>query len=298
MSMRIGLVGAGPWAGLFHAPMIVSSPHTSLEAVWARRPEAAQALTRRHGGEAVATFEELLERVDAVAFAVPPDVQAELAPQAARAGKHLVLEKPLAFTLEGAQAIADAVEEAGVRSVLMLRNRFTSTGRTFLQAAHGAQARGGQASFVTGAALEGSDFATPWRVERGAVWDLGPHALDLLDAAMGTIEEVVATGDARRWVSLQTRHEGGAVGQVSLSITTPRSVGALEARVWTENGPVEFHGTRGDAEEGVGDALMEALAVAVTHEHDGAIDVHRGVELQRLLVEVDRQLEAQRGAGS
>ncbi|MCW2866529.1 MAG: dehydrogenase, partial [Marmoricola sp.] len=205
MSMRVGLVGAGPWAGLFHAPMVRSSPHTTLEAVWARRPEAAQDLTAEHGGEVVGSFVDLLERVDVVAFAVPPDVQAQLAPQAARAGKHLVLEKPLAFTLEGAQEIADAVEESGVSAVLMLRNRFTSAGRTFVQAARGSQARGGHAQFVTGAALEGSDFATPWRVARGAVWDIGPHSLDLLDAAMGRIEEVTATGDPLRWVSLVTR---------------------------------------------------------------------------------------------
>ncbi|GAB3656281.1 Gfo/Idh/MocA family oxidoreductase [Nocardioides korecus] len=293
MSMRVGLVGAGPWAGLFHAPMIRDSPHTTLEAVWARRPEAAEELTREHGGEVAGSFEELLERVDAVAFAVPPDVQGRLAPQAARAGKHLVLEKPLAFTLEEAEEIADAVDEAGVRTVLMLRNRFTTTGRAFVEAAKGARTTGAQASFVTGAALEGSHFATPWRIERGAVWDVGPHVLDLLEAGMGPIEEVTATGDPLRWVSLVTRHESGALGQVSLSITTPRAADLLEVRVWSETGPILFEGARSDAEEGVGDALMEALAVAVTNEQDGAVDVHSGLRVHRLLVDVEQQLAAQ-----
>ena len=84
---------------MFHAPVLTASPLTSLEAVWARRPEAAQELVATHGGAAVARLEELFERCDAVAFAVPPDVQAEIAPRAAAAGKHLLLEKPLAFTL-------------------------------------------------------------------------------------------------------------------------------------------------------------------------------------------------------
>lgn len=290
MSIRIGLVGAGPWTGRFHAPMVSASPHTTLEAVWARRPEAAAEVTKEYGGVAVETYDELLERVDAVAFAVPPDVQAAMAPRAARAGKHLVLEKPLAFTLEDAREIADAVEESGVSAVLMLRNRFTDAGRTFVEAARGSRARGGHAQFVTGAALEGNDFATPWRIARGAVWDIGPHSLDLLDAAMGRIEEVTATGDPLRWVSLVTRHEGGAIGQVSLSITTPHTPGTLHCEVWTEAGPVVFDGAVSDAEEGVGDALMEALAVAVQAGGDSAIGVRRGLELQRLLVSAEQQL--------
>lgn len=290
MSIRIGLVGAGPWAALFHAPMITGSPHTSLEAVWARRPELAGQLTARHGGAVAQSYDELLERVDVVAFSVPPDVQAQMAPQAARAGKHLVLEKPLAFTLEDAERINEAVQEAGVKTVLMLRNRYTSVGRTFVEATRGGTPRGGQASFVTGAALPGNEFATPWRVERGAVWDLAPHVLDLLDAGMGPVEEIRATGDPRRWVSLVTEHEGGAIGQSAVSITTPRAPGALYAEVQTEAGPVRFDGAASDAEEGVGDRLMEALAVAIDTGHDAEIGIDRGVHLQRLLVEAEAQL--------
>ena len=67
--------------------------------MWARRPEQAAAL-------GVPVFErpaELFDAVDAVAFAVPPAVQARLAPLAAAAGCHLVLEKPVADTVDGAQ---------------------------------------------------------------------------------------------------------------------------------------------------------------------------------------------------
>src|SRR5689334_19411404 len=128
MSVRVGLVGAGPWAGMFHAPMLSAHAGTTLEAVWSRRPEAAERLAADHGATPAASFEELLAQCDAVAFAVPPDVQAELAVVAANAGKHLVLEKPLAFTLEDAERLTATVDDVGVQTVLMLRNRFTAIG--------------------------------------------------------------------------------------------------------------------------------------------------------------------------
>ena len=132
MTLRMGLVGAGPWAKVFHAPMLAAGPATTLAAVWARRAEAARAFVAGHGGVVAASFNELIDAYDAVAFAVPPDVQAELAPHAATSGKHLLLETPLAFSLPDAERIVEAVDNAGVQSVLMLRNRFTEAGRTFV----------------------------------------------------------------------------------------------------------------------------------------------------------------------
>ena len=131
-NLRMGLVGAGPWATVVHAPLIDGGPGTSLEVVWARRPDAAAELASPYGAAVAGSFEELLERCDAVAFAVPPDVQAALARQAAMAGKHLLLEKPLAFNLPDAERLAAAVEEAGVSTMMFLTNRFTAEVRDFL----------------------------------------------------------------------------------------------------------------------------------------------------------------------
>ena len=286
----MGLVGAGPWAGMFHAPMLAAGPRTSLEVVWARRSEAAEELASSHGATAVSSYEELLDRCDAVAFAVPPDVQAELAPAAARAGRHLLLEKPLAFTVADAERIATAVDEAGVRTVLMLRNGFTSEGRRFVESVRGADASGAQARFVTGAALAGSPFATPWRVERGALFDLGPHVLDLLDAALGRVVHLTAAGDPRRLLTVTTQHEGGAVAQTALSITTPGTDGTLRIEAWTAKGPIAFDGGRSDDDPDVTVALSTALADAVETGTDHPVDVHRGLYLQRLVARVEDAL--------
>src|SRR5580693_10720268 len=88
-AMRFGLVGTGYWAKITHAPAIASTPGAELVAVWGRDEAAAAALAAEYGATAHADFGAFLDRVDAVAFAVPPDVQAPLALQAARMGKHL-----------------------------------------------------------------------------------------------------------------------------------------------------------------------------------------------------------------
>ena len=91
---------------------------------------------------------------------MPPDVQAALAPRAAKAGRHLLLEKPLAFSLGDAERLADAVDEAGVRTLLFLTNRFTAEGREFARRATEAQPQAAQARSLGGGSLPGSFFAT------------------------------------------------------------------------------------------------------------------------------------------
>ncbi|HEV3398115.1 MAG TPA: Gfo/Idh/MocA family oxidoreductase, partial [Actinomycetes bacterium] len=210
-------MGAGPWAGMLHAPMLAGGPETTLAGVWARRPEAARALAEAHGSRAVATLEELFDVCEAVAFAVPPDVQAQLATAAARAGRHLLLDKPLALTVPAAEELAAAVGEAGVVSQMVLTNRYGPRGRAFLADAERFEVVGARCASLGGAVLEGGPFSTPWRRRHGALLDVGPHLFDLLEAAVGPIEELSGRGDPLRWVSLTCRHAGGEVSEVSLS---------------------------------------------------------------------------------
>ncbi|MDP1794866.1 MAG: Gfo/Idh/MocA family oxidoreductase, partial [Acidimicrobiales bacterium] len=184
--VKVGLVGAGPWANMVHAPIFANHPETELVGVWARRLEAAQQVARRSGTASFATYEELLDECDAVAFCVPPDVQAEMALVAARAGKTLLLEKPIALDLDAAQRLVGAIDEAGVRTVMLLSLRYAQPVKDFLVNARSiGKPLGGRVAWVSGAFKEGSPFATPWRLERGPLPDLGPHAVDLIDAALG-----------------------------------------------------------------------------------------------------------------
>src|SRR5262245_23929338 len=110
--LRFGLVGTGHWAHIAHAPALASTEGIELTAVWGRNPPAASALAASYGAVAHEEIEALLAAVDGVAFAVPPDVQAPIAAAAARAGKHLMLEKPLATSDAAVDELASAVAEA------------------------------------------------------------------------------------------------------------------------------------------------------------------------------------------
>jgi Oxidoreductase family, NAD-binding Rossmann fold len=118
--------------------------------VWAQRPEAARALAEAHGSRVVGSLEELWDVCEAVAFAVPPDVQAELAAVAARAGRHLLLDKPVALTVAAAEELAAVVGEAGVVSQMVLTNRYAPTGRAFLAAAEEFEMVGARCASLSG----------------------------------------------------------------------------------------------------------------------------------------------------
>lgn len=287
--LAVGLAGAGPWAARAYAPMLAAGPETRLAGVWSRRPEAARALAGPHGAEAAGSFDALLDGCEAVAFAVPPDVQAALGTRAARAGRHLMLDKPLALTLDGARGLADAVAEAGVVTQLMLTHRFRPKTAAFLEAARGIGAFGARLAFLSGAFVRGP-YATPWRLEHGAIHDLGPHAFDLLEAALGPVVGVAGRGDPRRWVSLAFEHEGGAVSDVALSgtMTLPRTVFRVE--LFGAAVSLEFDAVAA-AEDEPWSAARRAFATAVRAGQAGPLDVRCGLRLQEL---IHRSLDALR----
>ncbi|MEV7399725.1 Gfo/Idh/MocA family oxidoreductase [Streptomyces sp. NPDC091267] len=282
--VRVGLVGAGPWARAMHARMLAAGPETALTAVWARRPEAAAELAQAHGARAAGSFEELLDHCEAVAFAVPPAVQAGLAVRAAAAGRALLLEKPLGADLAAARAVAEAVAEHGVISQLVLTKRYHPATRAFLAEAATREVFGARSCYLHGAFL-GGEFATGWRLEHGALLDLGPHLLDLLDSAVAPIVSVRGTGDPRRWIELTCEHENGAVSQASLS----GSVGLSRTRTRVELfGPGEelVYDTAGIDHEECWPVLRREFAAAVRTGTGTGIDAARGLRLQELLDQV------------
>ncbi|MFJ5040380.1 Gfo/Idh/MocA family protein [Streptomyces parvulus] len=279
--VEVGLVGAGPWARAMHARVLAAGPETRLAAVWARRTDAAREAAAPYAAHVAASFEELLDRCEAVAFAVPPAVQAELAPLAAKRGKAVLLEKPLGPDLSAAHRVADAVAEAGVVSQLVLTKRYHPATRAFLEAASSFEARGARSCYLHGAFL-GGEFATGWRLEHGALLDLGPHLLDLLDASVGPITGIRATGDPRRWTELTCTHENGAVSQASLSgaVAVPHALTRVE--LFGPDQPLVYD-TAGIDHEECWPVLRHDFATAVRTGTPTPVDARRGLYLQGLL---------------
>ena len=286
--LRIGLVGAGPWASLVHAPMFAGNPRTVLASVWSRRLEAAERAAEPYGATAYESFDRFLEGVDAVSFAVPPDVQAELAVVAALAGKALLLEKPLALDLAAAETLADAVDSAGVPSLLLLTWRYRQDVRALLDTVSSARPIGGRGHFLTGGFLGGM-FATPWRLDRGPLFDLGPHVIDLLDAALGSVVGIRAHGDPRRWVGLQLEHDTGAVSEASLTGISPVEGARAGVEVHTSDGVLGVDTAEFDPSvpATVSDEFVDSVTRTGTHP----LGVDRGLHLQRLITRAALDLE-------
>ncbi|MEU7694341.1 Gfo/Idh/MocA family oxidoreductase [Microbispora hainanensis] len=286
--VRVGLVGAGPWAEMVHAPALAAGPHTTLSGVWARRPEAARALADAHGAPAFERLEDLFAASEAVAFCVPPTVQAELGVLAARAGKALLLEKPLAADLDGARRLAGAIEEAGVASQMLFTFRYSAATAGFLERARRIEPFGGHAANISGS-LRGGPFATPWRLERGAVLDVGPHTIDLLDAALGRVVGVKAHGDPLGWVGLLLEHEGGAVSEASLSMAVEGETPPSRVDVYGRLGTASLLGSE------LGDVFPEVVRQFASTVRDGGghpLDARHGLRMQEIIDDVERQLRA------
>ena len=287
--LRVGVVGAGPWAALVHAPMVANHPETELVGVWARRPEATAKLAARHGTVACGSFAELVERCDALTFAVPPDVQVVLATRAANAGKALLLDKPIALEVAAAEGLADAVDAAGVGTQIVLTWRYTDAFRSFLAEVHAAEPIGARGAFLNAGAL-GGPFATPWRLERGPLFDLGPHVIDALDAALGPVTSVRAHGDERTWVGLLLEHEGGLVSEVSLTSKAGIEPSRAGVEVFTTSGSIEVDTVGGVGFEAFGTVMDEFVRTARGEPHP--LDVRHGLRLQRILAEALVDLRA------
>ena len=263
--MRFGLLGTGYWAAETHAAAIVASPGCTLDGVWGRNPAKAEALADRYRTRAYEDVDALFAAVDAVAIALPPVVQAPLAARAARAGKHLFLDKPLALTVAAADEVVDAVDATGVGSVVFFTSRFNPAAVEFLRTATATGGWDGGRAVLLGSLAGGPYDASPWRHERGGLWDVGPHALSLLIPVLGPVARVSAALGPHQTATALLTHDSGAVSTMTLSLASPVST-------WD----VAFYGTPGWASvPPVTDAVEAAVrALGALSAGDRSCDVH------------------------
>jgi predicted dehydrogenase len=271
--MRFGLIGTGYWAATVHAPGLVSHPRAELVGVWGRDSAKTETLATQFGARPFSDVDELIGSVEALAFSVPPDVQAEIAVRAGAAGLSLLLEKPLALSVEAAERVVHA---AHAPTVVFFTRRFDPGVRGWFGAeVDGHDWDGGSATMLSSIFEPGNPFGeSPWRRERGALWDVGPHALALLLPTLGPVEDVTAVHGRGDEVHLGLRHSTGAASSVTLSLTSPAQL--------TE---VAFWGTEGVARmpDGVDVAAAYAAAIDALLAADTRFDAAFGRDIVRIL---------------
>jgi len=113
--LGIGIIGAGAF-GENHAKAILETPGIELIAASRRSSEELQKFSGKFNIAGYTDYKELLKNPDinAVVIAVPHQEHTHVAVDVARAGKHILLEKPMATTIEGCNQILDAANKAGI----------------------------------------------------------------------------------------------------------------------------------------------------------------------------------------
>ncbi len=281
-----------------HGPGLIAAEGVELVGVWGRSPEKARNLATGLGVKAYDDIEALLADVDAVAFAVPPEVQAELALMAAKAGKHLLLDKPVAMTVAAAHALRDAATAAGVASVVFFTDRFTDTSRAWFRDVRATEGwRGGWLRAFSSLQEQDNPFgASPWRWQSGALWDIGPHALSTLSAALGPAGSLTAVGGDGDLVTLVIRHESGVTSTASLTLFAPPAAAGFEAAVWGDVGvstmPVSPDRSSSDLLAIAAQELVESALNGEPHE----VDVAFGARIVELLAGAQAQIDAARSS--
>lgn len=289
--LRFGLVGTGYWAQIAHAPALASTDGIELAAVWGRNSSAAAQLAATYQATPHGDFAEFLASVDAVAFAVPPDVQVPIAIRAARAGKHLLLEKPIAILPADADALAAAVESARVASIVFFTARFQDDVRAWLADALAASGwAGGYAVWLGSAMRPGSPFNTPWRRDKGGLWDLGPHLISLLWASLGAVRSVTAEAGRGDITHLVLHHGTGLTSTVTVTLDQPRNAEFAELYLWGEPGRSVCPAEAEDPVIPFRTALTELAANARSGQVSHPCDVRFGRDIGRILADAQRQI--------
>ena len=182
-TVGFGVIGAGI-LGENHAQVFMHLQQAELIAVCDVDADRAQAVAMKCGAKTFQTdYRELLDNpeIQAVSIATPDYAHRDIALAAAQAGKHILCEKPLAMTVEDAQAIVDAAHEAGVRLMVDFHNRVNPTfiaARQYI--ASGAIGKPAYAYIRLSNTLFVPLQMLSWSDKTSALWFLCGHTIDLM----------------------------------------------------------------------------------------------------------------------
>jgi predicted dehydrogenase len=275
-TIGVGVIGLG-WMGRVHSqsylrvghhfPDLALAPRlvTAAEPVAALRDDAA----RRYGfARTTVDWAEVLgdPEVEAVSVTTPTDLHAEVGVAAARAGKHLWIEKPVGRDAGEAQAVAEAVARAGVRSTVGFNYRCApavTRARALITAGHLGAVTHARFRFLGDYAAHPMG-ALSWRFTRarsglGVLGDLMSHAADLARHLLGPLEAVVA--DQATFIA-ERPTPSGATSHYAVVSGAP---GRVENEDWAACLVRFASGARGS---------LEASRVSVADQNNYGFEIH------------------------
>lgn len=236
---RVGIIGVGGIAAA-HQRALAQLPEVTIAGLTDTNAERLQERSRQWGVPAFESVEALLASdIDSVFICTPPLTHRALVEEAAQAGKHIYLEKPIALSLEDADAIIAAAERAGVLLMVGFNLRYDPLRRALIE-----RARAGDVGELVLVWEEHwmyrstSDWLRfletgPWRKtyeeSGGRMSEFGSHLINWQQALAGPVKEV--SGYARTITAPEvvddfnlarlTFAEGAGLINLAIAATTP-----------------------------------------------------------------------------
>ncbi|MBA4188250.1 MAG: oxidoreductase [Planctomycetaceae bacterium] len=249
--VRVGLIGCGK-VGTIHAAALNALPEAELVACCDAAPDRAGAFAAKYGGKPFADVATMLREggVEAVIIGTPHPLHAQPAIQAAEAGVHVLVEKPLAASLADCDAMLAAAKKTGVKLGVISQRRFyepvARMKAAIVAGKIGVPALGVfiQYSWRDAAYYLSDPWRGKWDTEGGGVLvNQSPHQLDILLWLMGPVAEV-----SGQWANVNhpgvevddtavasIKFKNGGLGSIATSV-------AQKPGVYTK---VHIHGSTG-----------------------------------------------------
>ena len=253
MAIGFGIIGCGLIAD-FHARAIDDVEGAKLVACYDTVAEAAARLAEKTGAKAYHDLRQMLAdpAVAVVTVAAPSGAHMEPAVAAARAGKHVIVEKPLEITLDRCDRIIHACREAGVVLATIFPSRFYDSSGQLKRAVD--QGRFGRLTlgdayvkwYRTQQYYDGGAWRGTWDLDGGgALMNQAIHSVDLLAWLMGPVAEIRAQ-------TALLAHERIAVEDTAVATLkfANGALGVIEASTAVYPGylkRIEIHGSAGSA---------------------------------------------------
>ena len=196
--VKTAIIGCGKVSDL-HAAALKKAPEAQFVAVYSRSPEKARQYGEKYGVRGFSDISEMIASagVEAVIVCTPHPAHRDAAVTAAEAGAHVLVEKPLASTLQDCDAMLAAAKEAKVKIGIVCQRRFYSPVQRVRRAID--EGKIGKPALGTVLMLgwrdqkyyESDPWRGQWKAEGGGVLvNQAPHQLDLLQLLMGPIDEL------------------------------------------------------------------------------------------------------------
>jgi UDP-N-acetyl-2-amino-2-deoxyglucuronate dehydrogenase len=333
--LNFGIIGCGRIA-YKHAEAIKKNEKANLLSVCDVIEDRVVNYKDKYGAqEHYIDYQELLENpdLDVVSICTPSGMHAEMGIAAAKAGKHVIVEKPMAMSLQDADDLINACDENGVKLAVCFQNRFNPP----VQKLRRALEEGRFGKLTHGSAVvrwfRPQDYydQAPWRGTRandgGCLMNQSIHNIDLLQWMMGPVESVFGyTANNLRKIECEDvgvavlKFKSGALGVIEASTTVYPENLEETLNIFGEKGTVvlggiavnkietwkfadakEENGSFGEHQQDVPnvygfghEALIDDFIQAIIEDKKPYIDGREGIKALRLVLDIYKSATSQK----